>query len=99
MAIIGRGLGKSSDLVLVVDGKTDVLFSSFQLRKNNSFSLLNYFLSTDEKTVAVVLAEKGSIDNYRIVVVDIATKTVLRNDIKTKSKRVIWMNGHEFLYG
>jgi prolyl oligopeptidase len=99
MEIVNRGLAKSSDLVMVVDGKTDVLFSSFQLRKNNSFTLEDYSLSTDEKTVALSFAEKGSTDDYRVVVVDIATKAILKNDIKTKSSKVIWMNGHEFLYG
>ena len=99
MMVVDRGLSKATDLVSLVNGKTNILFSSFQLKRNNSFGLQDYFLSKDEKTVAITFVEKGSIDEYRVVVVDLATKAILRNDIIAKSSRVIWLNDDEFVFG
>ena len=97
LQVIDRGLGKPTELVLKEGDKEKVLFSNYSLARNNSFSLLNFTLSPDQKNVTLALAENGSIDQFWIIPFNIEKAQATAPKFLTSSKSVSWISNSRFV--
>ncbi len=97
LALIDQGLGKATELVLKRGESSETLFSNLQLKRNNSFGLIDFSLSLSKKYVVMAFLKEGSIDDYRLVVYDLASRSVLRDDVMSISSTLGWATESRFM--
>ena len=98
LKILMAGFAKPAEVVLVSGEKSEVLFSSFQLKRNGSFAFFESVLSSDQKTLVMAFAENGSIDDFKLVVLDLASKEVFTEIPAAASSDIAWVSADEFVF-
>jgi prolyl oligopeptidase PreP (S9A serine peptidase family) len=99
--LIDYGLDQPVKLVQTENGEAKTIYSGEYLKKNKSIDFLNFVPSKDFKKVIMVFSEKGSIDRYRLMVLDVEKNRILLdnrllfrdpNDIKWTSPNTFTFN-------
>ena len=96
--LVNRGLGKSQDIVVRQNnGIEEIIFSNFEMRKNNSFRIEYVIISPDSKNIIIVAFNKGSTDQKDLYLVNI--ETTKRKDItlNIRLSSVAW-NSSELIF-
>lgn len=103
LVLMKRGLGKATELVLKKSGLADeLLFSNFQLKKNNSAHLTGFSLSPDQKKIVIFSESDGSIDDFNLNIYDlVGRKTVPQSKLVASGNgaaKVVWIGPAKFYY-
>lgn len=86
--LIDKGLGKPQLLLKETASGPEILFSSFDLAKNNSYNTISFLLNPSADKAAISFDYHGSIDGFKIVVVDLKTKKILlKNPIISMTRK------------
>jgi prolyl oligopeptidase PreP (S9A serine peptidase family) len=96
--LFNRGLHKPKELVMVDHQNETVIFSNLTLDASGHFGFIDFSLSPDEKTVAMSFDNNGSLDAFRLVVVDIASKQVLNDNIPTLENSSAWTSNTDLIF-
>ena len=85
-------LGKPDRMILKKDNREESLFSTFDIRKNGSVRLIDFKMSPDEKLVALVLAEKGSLDRFSVFIYDLEKRAFFADSkpVRTSDESISW---------
>lgn len=93
------GLGKSQEIFLKTqDGQKKMLFSTFQIKKNNSVNIDNMTVSPDEKVIAIAYSQNGSTDRYTIIVVNIIDQKIIQTIENAEDSTAEWVDSNKFYY-
>ncbi len=93
------GLGKDKELVIVKpSGEREVLLHSFQWKKNSTFNFVDLSLSPSQRYVTVTVTENGTIDDFQVILYDLQTRQIIRDDLTTIStSKISWPDDNTFL--
>ncbi|MCB0351549.1 MAG: S9 family peptidase, partial [Bdellovibrionales bacterium] len=91
-----QGLGWPTEIMLQSRIGVEPLFSTGWIKKNNYIGISRLLLSPDEKTLAVLTYEAGSIDDYKIIFIDLQSKVLLPRQLGvTTSDSIVWLSNSE----
>lgn len=93
-----QGLGKPFEIRLKGAGKDELVLSSFSLKRNGSYDYFDSALSADQKTLVVAFARDGSIDDCNLIVLDVPSKKILSQNLKSTHSDIVWVSPDEFLF-
>jgi len=101
LKLVDNGLGKSIDLIKV--GSTSkVVYSNFQIKKNNSVTFTGFSVSPQSDYVILFSEENGSIDDYQLVLIDLKQDQVIPSTVLAsgagKTVRIRWISNSEFYF-
>jgi prolyl oligopeptidase PreP (S9A serine peptidase family) len=108
ISIQDQGISKPKEVVLTRRDKSrEVLFHSFQWKRNGSFNFVNISLSPSEKYLTVTAAENGTIDDFRVIVFNLETRKVISDELSvthhpvvnvldTHDTKVAWLSDTQF---
>ena len=99
LQLVDRGLGKATVLQRVRDDKTELVFSNLVLKKNNAFGFLGFSVSADQKTAALIFAENGSLDAFKLIALDLETRRPINKiDIQARGREAVWISTDRFAF-
>ncbi len=82
ISIHDQGLSKPKEVVLMRKDKSrEVLFHSFEWKRNGSFNFVGMSLSPNETYLTVTAAENGTIDDFRVIVFNLKTRKVISDEL------------------
>jgi prolyl oligopeptidase PreP (S9A serine peptidase family) len=90
-----RGLGKAQELVWKVGSTEQILWSSFAEKKNGSVHFVNFSVSPDQRYVALVSEQNGSLDKFNTAIYDLKSRIHLRLpgiDLSSLDSYHYWLN-------
>lgn len=101
LKLIDNGLGKSIDLVKVGTTNT-VLYSNFQIKKNNSVAFTGFSVSPQSDYAIIFADQNGSIDDHQLVLIDLKQSKVIPSSIAAygggKSVSIDWISNSAFYF-
>lgn len=98
LKLVRDGFSGPTRLILEHDGAAEVLFSNFDVKKNHTIGIKEVVVSGDEKSAAIVMYEKGSIDGLRLSILDLAAKKMRHENIEMQRESVVWASNLSLLY-
>ena len=98
VAIVRMGLGQPDSVVFTQNGKFEVLMTSTDLSRNHTWRIEEISLSPDKKYLVIKSTENGALDKFKISVVDMATRKVIRADLEAHSLQVNWVKEGVFYF-
>ncbi|MBC7752978.1 MAG: S9 family peptidase [Moraxellaceae bacterium] len=97
--LVNRGLGKSQDIVVRQNsGIEEIIFSNFEIKKNNSFRIEYVITSPDSRNLIVVAFKKGSTDRKDLYLINIETKNRKDIALDIKLTSVKWNSSEVIVY-
>lgn len=93
LRLVRQGLGKPEELIFVKGQEQSVIASSFENKSNGSVHIVDFKLSPDKATVALIEEENGSTDRFQIRFISL--KTGERRQLaklQTRSAKVYWLD-------
>lgn len=76
LKLIDKGVSKGDSIVLEQSGESVELLNSLVLKSNHTLNFISLSLSPDQKYAVVVTSEYGSIDEFKLFVLDIKKRSV-----------------------
>lgn len=92
------GFAKPDQLALIEDGKVEMLDWSFHHVQDGTERIHSIVAAPGGNVVALVIEQKGTTDNYEIVIVDILTRKVLFGSMYASKPQVAWLSASELTY-
>ncbi len=94
-----KGLFRSKDVIVTKpDGSIEVLFSNKNWMKGDviNFNFVDKTLSADKRYLSVTAAVNGTIDEFKVILYDLQTKTLLTDELTKKPlRRALLQDKHD----
>ena len=98
LQLVDHGVGKATELMHKIGQDSTSLISNLSIKKNNTVAFISFTASPDGK-IAIIFSEKeGSIDDYRLFVINLSNGQLISSDYVANGNQIIWTGPEKFSF-